>query len=188
MKKNMSCRLLCFFEKSKSLLRRITIEKLIKKSFGRCGKQVRVGTGCTFIGKENILIGEDVSLGANTRFISTRAKIIIGNHVMFAPGVTVVTGNHKIDLVGRYMSSVKDNEKDKTDDKDVWIHNDVWIGTNSTILCGVTIGSGAVIAAGSVITKDVPQYCVVGGNPARIIKERFNKEDLKKHIELINEK
>jgi len=55
------------------------------------------------------------------------------------------------------------------------IGNDVWIGTNSTILRGVTIGNGAVIGANTVVTKDVPDYAIVVGNPARIIKYRFSE-------------
>lgn len=54
------------------------------------------------------------------------------------------------------------------------IGNDVWIGMNVTILNGIRIGDGAVVGAGSVVTKDVPPYCIVGGNPARVIKQRFD--------------
>lgn len=59
---------------------------------------------------------------------------------------------------------------------DIIIKNDVWIGVNCTILDGITIGNGAVVAAGSIVTKDVPPYAIVGGNPAKIIKYRFSKE------------
>ena len=59
---------------------------------------------------------------------------------------------------------------------DIVIMNDVWIGYGCTVLSGVTIGSGSVLAARSVVTKDVPAYSIVGGNPARILKYRFNPE------------
>ena len=59
---------------------------------------------------------------------------------------------------------------------DVVIGSDVWIGRDATILSGITIGNGAVIAASSVVVKDVPAYMVVGGNPARCIKNRFSQE------------
>lgn len=59
---------------------------------------------------------------------------------------------------------------------DIIIKNDVWIGANSILVDGITIGNGAVVAAGSVVTKDVPPYAIVGGNPAKVIKYRFSKE------------
>ena len=66
----------------------------------------------------------------------------------------------------------------------VKIGNDVWIATNVTILRGVEIGDGAVIAAGSVVTKSVPPYAVVGGNPAKFIKWRFPLEAREKLLEI----
>lgn len=58
------------------------------------------------------------------------------------------------------------------------VGNDVWIGTRAIILSGVTIGHGAIIAAGSVVTKDVPPYAIVGGNPAKVIRYRFSDETI----------
>ena len=59
------------------------------------------------------------------------------------------------------------------------IGNDVWIGINAIIKAGITIGNGAVIGAGSVVTKNVPPYAIVAGNPAKIIRYRYNEEELK---------
>lgn len=64
------------------------------------------------------------------------------------------------------------------------IGNDVWIGFGATVLNGVTIGDGAIIAAGAVVTKDVPPYAIVGGNPAHVIKYRFSKEVVEKLLAL----
>jgi acetyltransferase-like isoleucine patch superfamily enzyme len=66
----------------------------------------------------------------------------------------------------------------------ILVGNDVWIGRRSIILSGITIGDGAVIAAGSVVTKDVPAYAVVGGNPARIIKNRFDDDTIAALLEI----
>lgn len=67
---------------------------------------------------------------------------------------------------------------------DIIIGNDVWIGANCIILDGLTIGDGAVIAAGAVVTKNVPPYAIVGGNPARIIKYRFTPEQIGALLEI----
>jgi acetyltransferase-like isoleucine patch superfamily enzyme len=67
---------------------------------------------------------------------------------------------------------------------DIIIKNDVWIGAKSTIMSGVKISNGAVVAAGSVVTKDVPPYAIVGGNPARIIKYRFDKSQIEKLLNI----
>ena len=67
-------------------------------------------------------------------------------------------------------------EKDALTKGKIIIEDEVWIGANVTILSGITIGKGAIVAAGSVVTKDVPPYSIVGGNSAKIIRYRNNKE------------
>lgn len=67
---------------------------------------------------------------------------------------------------------------------DVIIGNDVWVGMNSMILSGVHIGNGAIIAAGAIVTKDVEPYSIVGGNPARVIKKRFDDTIIKRMEEI----
>ena len=106
---------------------------------------------------------------------------------MFAPRVTIVTGDHRIDLPNRFMDSVKDNEKLSENDKDVVFEGDNWIGTGTIILKGVTVGKGSVIAAGSVVTHDVPKYSIVGGIPAKLIKMRFTDEEIKKSEDILYE-
>lgn len=64
------------------------------------------------------------------------------------------------------------------------VKDDVWIGANCLILSGVTIGQGAVLAAGSVVTKDIPPYAIVGGNPAKIIKYRFDPQIIEELIQI----
>lgn len=129
----------------------------------------------------NIFIGDDVSLGQRPILLATRSQIKIGNHVMFGPEVTIRGGNHRIDLVGRFMKSVKDDEKRSEDDLGVVIEDDVWVGTRAIILHGVTIGRGAVVAAGAVVTRDVPPYAIVGGVPARIIRFRWDIDTILAH-------
>jgi maltose O-acetyltransferase len=130
---------------------------------------------------ESIHVGHHVNLGARPTLLAARSTIRIGNHVMFGPEVTIRGGNHRFDLVGRYVDSIGDDEKRPEDDRGVVIEDDVWVGGNATILGGVTVGRGSVIAASAVVTKDVAPYSVVGGNPARVIRERFTREEAAAH-------
>lgn len=149
-----------------------------------CGKNVFIGRGCKFTW-ENIYLGNDISINEDAIFLSTRAKVIIGDHVMFGPKVTIITGDHRIDILGRYMSTITESEKLKENDEDVVFEGDNWIGSNVTILKGVHIGEGAIVASGAVVTKDVPAYSIVGGIPAKVIKTRFSLDEIKQHKELL---
>lgn len=107
----------------------------------------------------------------------------IGNFVSIANGVVIGGGRHPMEWVG--MSPVfyegRDSVKAKfsTHRRDparrVLIESDVWIGRSAILLPGVEVGVGAVVGAGSVVTRSVPAYAVVGGNPARLIRYRFDE-------------
>lgn len=107
-------------------------------------------------------------------------NLFIGNYCSLAPKTTfVLGGHHNYNNVSTYPFKNKFIDSCIIESKskgDISIKDDVWIGLNSIILSGVTIGKGAVVAAGSVVTKDVPDYAIVGGNPAKIIKYRFDKD------------
>lgn len=155
-------------------LYRVFVMPFRKALFAECGKNVMVGRGGQYT-YENVHLGNHVFLAPDVSFMSTRAKVYVGDHVMMAAGVRVITGNHRIDIPGRYMDTVKDTEKRPQDDQDVVFKGDNWIGASAIILKGVTIGEGAVVSAGAVVTKDVPPYAIVGGVPAKIIGRRFEK-------------
>ena len=167
--------------KIKSLAHRVFSEPIIKGGFASCGKTVRIGRGSSFSGIENISVGNYTSLGVNTRILSTRAQVKIGNHVMFGPAVTIVSGDHRTDMIGRYMAEVGDSDKLPENDRDVVIEDDVWVGSHAIILKGVTVGRGSVVASGALVNKDVPPYSIVGGVPAKVIKMRFTPEQIKEH-------
>lgn len=153
---------------------KVFIEPGIKSGMNKCGKNVKIGAGCELKPLRNISFGNRVEVGPRSLFWSTRAKIVIGNDVIFGPGVTIITGDHPTNIYGCKINSIKDEDKPAECDQDVVIDDDVWIGCNVTILKGVHIHSGAVIAAGSVVTKDVASNCIYGGVPAKKIKNRFN--------------
>ena len=160
----------------------------IKKALcAECGKNVLICRRCKFTWK-NVFIGNDVHINENAMFICTLAKIRIGDHTMFGPNVTMITGGHRTDIRGKYISEVNNSDKRPEDDKDIVLEGDNWIGANVTILKGVTIGHGAVVAAGAVVTKDIPPYAICGGVPARVIKYRFTEEEIVEHESILKER
>jgi virginiamycin A acetyltransferase len=100
----------------------------------------------------------------------------IGNYCSIAQGVKfILGGEHKYDTLSTYPFKAKLYKKIEAFSKGPIVIGDfVWIGTNALILSGLNIGVGSIIAAGAVVTKDVPAYSIVGGNPAKIIKYRFD--------------
>lgn len=145
----------------------------LKSTFRRCGANVTFGRRFEVAGVENISIGHDVYLGPGATLLSTRAEIQVGDYVMSGPNLTIITGDHRIDVLERPMMSISDDEKLPENDQDVVIGNDVWLGSGVTILKGVAIADHCVIAAGAVVTKDVgPEYSIWGGVPARMISMR----------------
>ncbi|GAA76222.1 MAG: Vat family streptogramin A O-acetyltransferase [Colwellia sp.] len=115
-------------------------------------------------------------------------KLIIGKFCAIAKDVTFIMNgaNHKSTGFSTYPFFIFGNGWEKSAPQpgdlpfkgNTEIGNDVWIGYNATIMPGVKIGSGAIIASKSVVTNDVPAYAVVGGNPAKIIKQRFDDKTI----------
>lgn len=110
------------------------------------GTETIIGIGCTVIGPVNM-----------------------GNHIMLAQNIVISGLNHGYEDVNIPPS------KQKTITKAILIKDNVWIGANCVITAGVTIGKHVVVGAGSVVTKDIPDYCVCVGNPARVVK-KYNFE------------
>jgi len=114
---------------------------------------------------EGLEIGNNVGIAQNC-FIQVRGMVKIGNNVIFGPGVSIFSENHVFDIPELPVNVQGETRKGVT------IEDGVWIGTRSVILDGVTVGKNSVIAAGSIVNKDVPAYSVVGGVPAKVLKER----------------
>lgn len=119
---------------------------------------------------------------------SLNEKLIIGNYCSIASYVQfILGGNHEYQNFSTFPFHVwfQNQNVEAYSNGPIVIDDDVWIGQSSIIMSGVHIGQGAIVATGAVVTKDVPPYAIVGGNPARIIKYRFN-DDLIKELLTIN--
>lgn len=157
---------------------------------------LKIGEGCILAKRvainENVEIGNFTYLNAGKYWITVESNVKIGSFCSIAPGAHIGAGNHEYSYVtthpilfDAYYQKILNIPKNKQlaqglKDKDetTIIGNDVWIGLNAIIKRGVKIGNGAIIAAGAVVVKDVPDYAIVGGNPAKVIKYRTTEENI----------
>ena len=144
-----------------------TIYKNIRYFFAsrfvaKCGKDANFEKDSHF--NPELEIGDRSGVGSNT---DLSGHIIIGNDVMMGPNVTMRTYSHAHDRIDIPM-----NQQGFEPEQIMHIGNDVWIGANVTILPGVNVGNHCILAACAVVTKDVPDYAIVGGCPAKIIRFR----------------
>ena len=144
---------------------------------------VNIGTHCTFgclfqaLCGGKINVGNNVYIGPNT-VLQSKESITIGNAVIIANNVLIVdNNNHPVDPESRLqMSACDDFLHDElwswkyAESKPIVIEDNVWVGRDSRIMKGVTIGKGSIVALGAIVTKDVPPYTIVAGNPARVVK------------------
>ncbi len=114
---------------------------------------------------EGLVIGNNVGIAQNC-FIQVRGMVIIGSNVIFGPGVSIFSENHNFSDKNQIILNQGESRKG------VIIEDDVWVGARSVILDGVTIGAHSIIAAGSVVNKNIPEYSIYGGVPAKLIKTR----------------
>lgn len=153
------------------------ILSIIKNS--NFGDNVIISSSCEIV---NTSVDNFTYVSKNTTILNSR----IGKFCSIASGVKINLPNHPIDYISTHplfysknykqynkLESSKFNELYKVE-----IGNDVWIGENSIILTGVKIGNGAVVAAGAIVNRDVPDYAIVGGIPAKVIKYRFTLEEI----------
>ena len=160
----------------------------------------QVGFLKNFITQENIIVGDytyyDDPLGPDRfednvlyHFDFVGDKLIIGKFCAIARNVQFIMNgaNHSLKGFSTYPFYIFKNgwefaipeSNNQADIEDTIVGNDVWIGYNATIMPGVKIGHGAIVASKAVVTKDVSPYSLVGGNPAKVIRMRFDEETIK---------
>lgn len=132
----------------------------------KVGKRVIFYPGVWILPGRGLDLGDDVDLALDV-LITTGGGVKIGDRVLIGYRTQIISANHKIPRNRRQIFNAGHNFGRVT------VESDVWIGANCMLLPGITIGSGAVVGAGSVVTKDVPSYSVVAGNPARIVRQRL---------------
>lgn len=173
--------------------------KLKYKSLNLKSLDIRIGTGCHLeqyvtLYQNVILVNADIGSYTYISGNSSLTNVIIARFCSIGPNVLIGVGMHPTktfvsthpsfySMRGQSSISFADNFY-FTETSDVRIGNDVWIGARAIILDGIKIGDGAIIGAGSVVNKDVPDYAIVGGVPAKLIRYRFSKEQIEflKHI------
>ncbi|EUC35748.1 hypothetical protein COCVIDRAFT_19137 [Bipolaris victoriae FI3] len=112
----------------------------------------------------NVRLGENVFINFNSVFLDT-CLITIGSRTLVGPNCSFYSGTHPLD------PAVRNGTQGPELGKEIHVGEDCWIGGNVCILPGVTIGKGSVVGAGSVVTKSVPDFTVVAGNPAKFIRK-----------------
>lgn len=148
------------------------ISKLIRRlrsgvacgCFDHHGKNINIEKGADFGRGIGISIGDNSGIGVNC---VVRGPLVMGSDIMMGPNVRIMTSKHNTDRtdISMRLQGFSQNQQ-------VTIGDDVWIGDGVIILPGVTVGKGSIIGAGAVVTKNVPEYAVVAGVPAKVIKYR----------------
>lgn len=144
---------------------KVLIYKLLCKY--EIANDVRMFSSFNILGVENIKIGSNTFIGHESLIMGANfSKVIIGDNVDISSRVSIVTGTHDIDLYGTRIAG-------EGLGKNIIIQDGAWIGFGSIIMPGVTIGKKSIVAAGAVVINDVPDNCMVAGNPA-VVKKRFS--------------
>ena len=138
--------------------------KIANKLFAFCGDNIVVKNECYFGDGSRLLVDSRSQLGQNARL---NGRIIIGKDVLMGPDVIMMATSHAYEDANKNI-----NLQGEAIEKPIYIGDDVWIGTRVVILPGVTIGSHSIIGAGSIVTKSFPEFSIIAGNPAKLIRSR----------------
>lgn len=140
---------------------------LVRPFIKECGKGFMLAKGCTLIRPDKMHIGEKCYIAHDT-WINAGGEFYMDNNSIVGPKCVIATSKHESDDKG-YITHHSSHRK-------IEIGKGVWLAANVVITDGVKIGDGAIVAAGAVVTKDVPNYTIVGGIPAKHIGEKKHEE------------
>lgn len=143
---------------------------ICKTIFCKTGENITIKQGAYFGDGRKIIMGDYSQLGINCK---VENDLVMGNHVLMGPDIIIYSSMHAYDDLDTPIMMQEAKEK-----KPVTIGDDVWIGVRAVIMPGVKIGNHAIIGSCSVVTHDVPDWAVVGGVPAKVI--RYRNEEAKK--------
>jgi len=153
-------------------------------------KNVSIGDYTYYDDFENV---QNFARNIRYHFEFTGDRLVIGKFCQIASGVEFIMngGNHLTSGISTFPFSIFGSGWERAMEGksfpikgDTIVGNDVWIGYKALIMPGVRIGDGAIIATASIVTKDVPPYAIVGGNPARVLKMRFTDDDIRRLLKL----
>ena len=160
-----------------SILFRYFLRKRLPKGHAGKGSYIRTPSWINKGGLDNIYLGDYSHIDADNVLYCTGGKLIMKKRSETSVGFTVVTGNHQR-VKGLFF---QDGAATHNAEKDIIIEEDVWIGAHVTLLGGAMIGRGATIGAGTVLSKSVPPYAIVRGNPAKIVGFSYTPEEIIEH-------
>ena len=136
-----------------------------KRIFKECGNNVNIERKAVFGSGKNVCIGDNSGIGLNACIPS---NTIIGANVMMGPNCHILARHHRFD-----RTDIPMRQQGYTDNKQTIIEDDVWIGRDVLMMPGRIIKKGSIIGGGCVLTKDFPEYSIVGGNPSKLIRSRL---------------
>lgn len=153
-------------------------EKVYRRHFRSLGNRVQIYPGVRFRNIQEMIVGDDVHLGVDA-FFQAAGGIEIHNNVLIGPGVKIWSTNHKTDRI-----DIPIMEQGYADQR-VVIGSDVWIAANAFIMPGVELADGCIVSAGAVVGKrKYPPFCIISGNPARVIGYRSRESAPKEETDI----
>lgn len=158
--------------------------KYRREEFGSIGPHSLIGEGCTLVPR-NMYLDDYVIIQNGVNFVSSEGKLVVKRFSVISTECIIIPGTHRAVAGIPFFYQAVQHLGDEH--RTIIIEEDCWIGAGCILLMKCHVGRGAIVAAGSVVTKPVPPYAVVAGNPARIIGVKFSKSDIIKHEEAIYE-